>query len=88
MSPQAGKKKVWTQNPVADKDKDGNKEYKEEADEAEVEEAEEYYPEFTLEEPEVGSEEEFNKEEVAEAAEEREALKGWNEEEAEVDESI
>ncbi|KIK81336.1 hypothetical protein PAXRUDRAFT_15287 [Paxillus rubicundulus Ve08.2h10] len=33
-------------------------------------------------------EEEFNKEEVAEVAEEREALKGWSEEEVEVDESV
>ncbi|KIK97160.1 hypothetical protein PAXRUDRAFT_10339 [Paxillus rubicundulus Ve08.2h10] len=45
-------------------------------------------PEFTPEEPEVGSEEDFKEEEVAEAAEEREALKGWSEEEAEVDESM
>ncbi|KIK99023.1 hypothetical protein PAXRUDRAFT_9169 [Paxillus rubicundulus Ve08.2h10] len=30
MSPQARKKKVWMQSPVADKDKDGDKEYEEE----------------------------------------------------------
>ncbi|KIK75762.1 hypothetical protein PAXRUDRAFT_18712 [Paxillus rubicundulus Ve08.2h10] len=45
-------------------------------------------PEFALEELEEGSEEDFEEEEVAEAAEEKEALKGWNEEEAEVDESV
>ncbi|KIK81691.1 hypothetical protein PAXRUDRAFT_15106 [Paxillus rubicundulus Ve08.2h10] len=45
-------------------------------------------PEFVLEEPEGGLEEEFEEEEVVEAAEEREALKGRNEEEAEVDESL
>ncbi|KIK77760.1 hypothetical protein PAXRUDRAFT_17282 [Paxillus rubicundulus Ve08.2h10] len=44
--------------------------------------------EFTPEELEEGSEEDFEEEEVVEAAEEREALKGWNEEEAEVDESV
>ncbi|KIK77800.1 hypothetical protein PAXRUDRAFT_17257 [Paxillus rubicundulus Ve08.2h10] len=44
--------------------------------------------EFAPEELEEGSEEDFNEEEVAEAAEEKEALKGWNEEEAEVDESV
>ncbi|KIK74478.1 hypothetical protein PAXRUDRAFT_19828 [Paxillus rubicundulus Ve08.2h10] len=38
--------------------------------------------------PEEGSEENFDEGEVAEAAEEREALKGWNEEEEEVDESV
>ncbi|KIK72853.1 hypothetical protein PAXRUDRAFT_21510 [Paxillus rubicundulus Ve08.2h10] len=42
-------------------------------------------PEFV---PEEGSEEDFEEGEVAEAAEEREALKGWNEEEEEVDESV
>ncbi|KIK74850.1 hypothetical protein PAXRUDRAFT_19482 [Paxillus rubicundulus Ve08.2h10] len=42
-------------------------------------------PEFV---PEEGSEENFDEGEVAEAAEEREALKGWNEEEEEVDESV
>ncbi|KIK99310.1 hypothetical protein PAXRUDRAFT_8939 [Paxillus rubicundulus Ve08.2h10] len=45
-------------------------------------------PEFAPEDPEVGSEEDFKEEEVAEAAEEREALKGQSEEEAEVDESV
>ncbi|KIK98291.1 hypothetical protein PAXRUDRAFT_9658 [Paxillus rubicundulus Ve08.2h10] len=45
-------------------------------------------PEFALEEPEVGLEEDFKEEEVAEATEEREALKGWSEEEVEVDESM
>ncbi|KIK77765.1 hypothetical protein PAXRUDRAFT_17280 [Paxillus rubicundulus Ve08.2h10] len=44
--------------------------------------------EFAPEEPEVGSEEEFDVEEVAEVAEEREVLKGWSKEEAEVDESV
>ncbi|KIK80289.1 hypothetical protein PAXRUDRAFT_15865 [Paxillus rubicundulus Ve08.2h10] len=44
--------------------------------------------EFTPQKPEVGSEEDFKEEEVAEAVEEREALKGWSEEEAEVDESM
>ncbi|KIK76137.1 hypothetical protein PAXRUDRAFT_18420 [Paxillus rubicundulus Ve08.2h10] len=42
-------------------------------------------PEFA---PEEGSEENFEEEEVAEVAEEKEALKGRNEEEAEVDESV
>ncbi|KIK90689.1 hypothetical protein PAXRUDRAFT_14208 [Paxillus rubicundulus Ve08.2h10] len=42
-------------------------------------------PEFV---PEEGSEENFDEGEVAEAAEEREALKGQNEEEEEVDESV
>ncbi|KIK73327.1 hypothetical protein PAXRUDRAFT_20979 [Paxillus rubicundulus Ve08.2h10] len=42
-------------------------------------------PEFI---PEEGSEEDFEEGEVAEAAEEREALKGRNEEEEEVDESV
>ncbi|KIK73202.1 hypothetical protein PAXRUDRAFT_21118 [Paxillus rubicundulus Ve08.2h10] len=42
-------------------------------------------PEFV---PEEGSEEDFEEGEVAEEAEEREALKGWNEEEEEVDESV
>ncbi|KIK71963.1 hypothetical protein PAXRUDRAFT_22575 [Paxillus rubicundulus Ve08.2h10] len=41
-------------------------------------------PEFA---PEEGSEENFEEEEVAEAVEEKEALKGQNEEEVEVDES-
>ncbi|KIK72234.1 hypothetical protein PAXRUDRAFT_22227 [Paxillus rubicundulus Ve08.2h10] len=45
-------------------------------------------PEFIPEEPEEGSEENFDEGEVAEAAKEREALKGWNEEEEEVDESV
>ncbi|KIK95654.1 hypothetical protein PAXRUDRAFT_11312 [Paxillus rubicundulus Ve08.2h10] len=44
--------------------------------------------EFTLEEPEVGSEEGFEEGEVAEVAEEREALKGRSEEKVEVDESV
>ncbi|KIK77568.1 hypothetical protein PAXRUDRAFT_17415 [Paxillus rubicundulus Ve08.2h10] len=42
-------------------------------------------PEFV---PEEGSEENFNEGDIAEAAEEREALKGQNEEEEEVDESV
>ncbi|KIK74379.1 hypothetical protein PAXRUDRAFT_19936 [Paxillus rubicundulus Ve08.2h10] len=45
-------------------------------------------PEFVPEELEEGSEENFEEGEVAEAAKEREALKGWNEEEEEVDESV
>ncbi|KIK74183.1 hypothetical protein PAXRUDRAFT_20135 [Paxillus rubicundulus Ve08.2h10] len=45
-------------------------------------------PEFVLEEPEEGSEEDFEEGEVAEAAEEREVLKGRSEEEEEVDESV
>ncbi|KIK94475.1 hypothetical protein PAXRUDRAFT_12028 [Paxillus rubicundulus Ve08.2h10] len=44
--------------------------------------------EFTPEELEEGSEEDFEEEEVVEAAKEKEALKGRNEEEAEVDESV
>ncbi|KIK92276.1 hypothetical protein PAXRUDRAFT_13325 [Paxillus rubicundulus Ve08.2h10] len=44
--------------------------------------------EFSLEEPKVGLEEEFEEEEVVEAAEEREALKGWSKEEVEVDKSM
>ncbi|KIK78709.1 hypothetical protein PAXRUDRAFT_16729 [Paxillus rubicundulus Ve08.2h10] len=43
--------------------------------------------EFAPEELEEGCEEDFEEEEVVEAAEERETLRGWNEEEAEVDES-
>ncbi|KIK81192.1 hypothetical protein PAXRUDRAFT_15376 [Paxillus rubicundulus Ve08.2h10] len=42
-------------------------------------------PEFT---PEEGLEEDFEEEEVVEAAEEKEALKGWSKEEAEVDKSV
>ncbi|KIK94317.1 hypothetical protein PAXRUDRAFT_12110 [Paxillus rubicundulus Ve08.2h10] len=38
--------------------------------------------------PEVGSEEEFEEEEVVEATEEREALKGQSKEEVEVDRSV
>ncbi|KIK78456.1 hypothetical protein PAXRUDRAFT_16864 [Paxillus rubicundulus Ve08.2h10] len=45
-------------------------------------------PEYTPDKPEVGSEKEFEEEEVAEVAEEREALKGQSEEEAKVDESV
>ncbi|KIK72250.1 hypothetical protein PAXRUDRAFT_22211 [Paxillus rubicundulus Ve08.2h10] len=45
-------------------------------------------PEFVPEEPEEGLEEDFEEGEVVEVAEEREALKGRNEEEEEVDESV
>ncbi|KIK81674.1 hypothetical protein PAXRUDRAFT_15119 [Paxillus rubicundulus Ve08.2h10] len=83
MSPWARKKKVQTQSPVADNKQDEN-----EAAEESEKEHDTLDLEFALEEPEVGSEEEFEEEEVAEAAEEREALKGWSEEEAEVDESV
>ncbi|KIK75021.1 hypothetical protein PAXRUDRAFT_19341 [Paxillus rubicundulus Ve08.2h10] len=44
--------------------------------------------EYAPDELEVGSEEEFEEEEVVEVAEEREALKGRSEEEAEVDKSV
>ncbi|KIK77741.1 hypothetical protein PAXRUDRAFT_17291 [Paxillus rubicundulus Ve08.2h10] len=45
-------------------------------------------PEFTLEELEEWSEEDFEEEEVVEAAKEKEALKGHNKEEVEVDKSV
>ncbi|KIK72825.1 hypothetical protein PAXRUDRAFT_21540 [Paxillus rubicundulus Ve08.2h10] len=74
MSPRAGKKKVWTKSPTAEDDEEDAEEIRGCLD-----------PEFL---PEEGSEEDFEEGEVAEAAEEREALKGQNEEEEEVDESV
>ncbi|KIK82493.1 hypothetical protein PAXRUDRAFT_14715 [Paxillus rubicundulus Ve08.2h10] len=129
MSPQARKKKVWTQSLVADKEEEEDEEAEGVGEDCDILGAltkvlamvvtemwdmaadrrcvaaeshvqtewmlgilEEIWgcldPEFSPEEPEVGLEEEFEEEEVVEVTKEREALKGWSKEEAEVDESV